>query len=383
MNFELTVEQKILKDSVRKFLEKEIAPIVDDYEKNHTPITKEIVRKTIPFGFIGGLLPEKYGGGGLDYITYFLMIEELSRVWPSLRAVVSGTNLLATYFYHYGTDSQKEKYLPKILNGDVTGFFALTEPNVGSDASNIETTATLRDDKWIINGSKMFITNGVDGDLGIVLAQTDKSKGINGITAFIVEKEKADYHTKAIEKMGMHSCPTAELYFENCEIPKGNVLGNTGDGLRLGLDFLNTARVMVNFICSGVAQASLDAAIKYARERKQFGKEIGSFQLIQAKIAEMATKLKAMKLMGLEAASKLERGENCRLEASMAKMFGSETALEIVDTAIQIHGGYGYSREFQVERLYRDIRHFTFAEGTSEIHRLLIGRQLIGISAFI
>lgn len=382
MTFELTMEQKIIKESIRKFLDNEISPLVDDYENNHKPITKDLIKKLLPYGFVGGTLPEEAGGEGLDYKTYFLMIEELSRVWPSLRAVVSGTNLMATHIHNYGTKKQKEKYLPGILKGDITGFFALTEPNVGSDASKIETSATLKDGKWIISGTKMWITNGQEGDLGVVLAQTDKSKGINGITAFLIEKENAVYEARPIEKMGMHSCPTAELYFDECEIPEENVLGEVGNGLRLGLKFLNTARIMVNFICSGVSEASLEAAVKYAKERQQFGKEIGSYQLIQAKIADMAIKLKTMKLLGLEAASKLDKGEDCRLEASMAKLYASENALDIVDHAIQIHGGYGYSREFRVERMYRDIRHFTFAEGTSEIHRLLIGRQLLGISAF-
>lgn len=382
MTFELTMEQKIIKESIRKFLDNEISPLVDDYENNHKPITKDLIKKLLPYGFVGGTLPEEAGGEGLDYKTYFLMIEELSRAWPSLRAVVSGTNLMATHIHNYGTKKQKEKYLPGILKGDITGFFALTEPNVGSDASKIETSATLKDGKWIISGTKMWITNGQEGDLGVVLAQTDKSKGINGITAFLIEKENAVYEARPIEKMGMHSCPTAELYFDECEIPEENVLGEVGDGLRLGLKFLNTARIMVNFICSGVSEASLEAAVKYAKERQQFGKEIGSYQLIQAKIADMAIKLKTMKLLGLEAASKLDKGEDCRLEASMAKLYASENALDIVDHAIQIHGGYGYSREFRVERMYRDIRHFTFAEGTSEIHRLLIGRQLLGISAF-
>lgn len=375
------MEQQMIKDNVSKFLEKEIAPLVDEYESNHKPVTKEIIQKLLPFGFIGGLLPKEMGGGGLDHVTYFLMIEELSRVWPSLRAVTSGANQLATRIYQHGTKEQQEKYLEPLLKAEKTAFFALTEPNVGSDTRSIETTATYKNGKWVINGTKMWITNGLEGDIGVVFAQTDKSKGIDGIGAFIVEKGVANYTAREIEKMGMFSCPTAELIFEDCEIPEENLIGEIGDGLRMGLQSLNRARVMVAFICAGVAQASLDAAIKYAKERKQFGKPIGSYQLIQGKIADMVTKLNAMKLLAMNAAAKLDKGEDCRMEASMAKLFATESALEIADSAIQIHGGYGYSREFQVERYYRDIRHFTFAEGTSEIHRLLIGRQMLGISA--
>lgn len=382
MNFDLSIEQQMIKDNIKKFLDKEIAPLVNEYEHNHKPVTKEIIKKLLPFGFIGGLLPKEAGGGGLDHVTYFLMIEELSRVWPSLRAITSGANQLATRIYQYGTKEQKEKYLKPLLTGEKTAFFALTEPNVGSDTSSIETTARFRNGKWVINGTKMWITNGLHGDIGVVFAQTDKSKGIDGIAAFIVEKGVANYTARAIDKMGLNSCPTAELVFEDCEVPEENLIGKVGDGLRMGLKSLNRARVMVSFIVAGVAQASIEAAIKYAKERHQFGKPIGSYQLIQGKIADMVTKLNAMRLLGLNAAIKLDEEKDCRMEASMAKLFSTEAALEIADSAIQIHGGYGYSREFPVERYYRDIRYFTFAEGTSEIHRLLIGRQVLGISAF-
>lgn len=381
MDFDLSIEQKIIVENVRKFLEKEIAPIVEEYEKNHTPVSKELMKKLIPFGYIGGLLPEEIGGGGLDHVTYFLMIEELSRVWPSLRALTSGANQAVTRIYQHGTKEQKDKYINSLMNGEKTAFFALTEPNVGSDTSSLETTAKLVDGKWVLNGTKMWITNGLDGDIGIVFAQTDKSLGKKGIAAFIVEKGVHHFTTKKIEKMGMDCLPTAEVIFEDCEIPRENILGEVGGGLRLGLSSLNRARVMVAFICSGVAHASLDAAIKYAQERHQFGKPIGSFQLIQGKIADMTVKLNAMRLLALNAAIKLDKKEDCRMEASMAKLYATESALQIADEAIQIHGGYGYSKEFKVERFYRDIRHFTFAEGTSEIHRLLIGRKMLGISA--
>ncbi len=382
MDLDLSEEQQMIKETVRRFLEKEIRPLVDEYERSGRPVTKDIVKKLVPFGFLGGLLPEEAGGGGLSHTTYFLMIEELSRVWPSLRAAVGITNSVLTHIYEYGTGDQRKKFLGPLLNGDYIGFSAITEPNAGSDTSGIETTAVLRGDQWILNGTKMFITNGVEGDIGIVIAQTDRSKGIDGIGAFIVEREKSKYEARPIEKMGTISCPFAELVFEDCAVPRENLLGGIGDGLRQGLKFLNSARAMVAFIAAGVAQACIDASIEFARSRVQFGRPIGSFQLIQAKISDMVTLTSAMRLLGLQASNMIDKGRPCRKEASMAKLFASENVLKIAEEAMQIHGGYGYTKEFPVERYYRDIRYFTIAEGTSEIQRLIIGRELLGVSAF-
>jgi alkylation response protein AidB-like acyl-CoA dehydrogenase len=382
MNLELSAEQKFIITNLRRFLEQEIEPLVNEYEKNHRPVTKDLVKKMIPFGFLGGCLPEEVGGCGIDYTTYFLMIEELSRTWPSLRGIVSVTNSLISHIYEYGTQQQKDTYLEPLMKGDKLAFFALTEPDVGSDAASINTKAVLDGDNWILNGTKMFITNGLDGDLGAVFAQTDKSKGAKGIACFLVEKDKANYLARPIEKMGMHSCPTAELVFEDCAIPKENLLGQVGDGLKQALRFLNSARVMVSFICTGVAQACVDASVRYSKERMQFGKPIGSFQLIQARISEMVTLTNAMRLLGIQASLLLDKKAPCSREASMAKLFASENALKVAEYALQIHGGYGYSTEFPIERYYRDIRHFTLAEGTTEIQHLLIGRDVLGISAF-
>ena len=381
MDMELSEEQRMIRETVRRFLEKEIRPLVDEYEKAGRPIHRELVKRLLPFGYLGGLLPEEAGGAGLTYTTYFLMIEELSRVWPSLRAVVSISNSVLTHIHEYGTDLQRERFMKPLLTGDSLGFFALTEPNVGSDTSSIETRAVFADGRWILNGTKMFITNGVEGDIGIVIAQTDKSKGINGTAAFLVERSMG-YKARLIEKMGLLCSPLAELIFEDCEIPEENLLGKVGDGLRQGLKFLNSARAMVAFIAAGVAQACVDAAVEYAKNRVQFGKPIGAFQLIQAKISDMVTLTCAMRLLGLQASNLLDKGKPCRREASMAKLFATENVLKIAEEALQIHGGYGYTKEFPVERYYRDIRYFTIAEGTSEIQRLLIARDVLGISAF-
>jgi alkylation response protein AidB-like acyl-CoA dehydrogenase len=381
MDLELTEEQRMIKDTVKRFLEKEILPVVEEYEHAHRPVTKELVKKLLPFGYMGGLLPEEAGGAGLNYTTYFLMIEELSRIWPSLRATVSISSSAATHIYEYGNEEQREKYLQPLLDVDSLGFMAITEPNVGSDTSSIETRAVLKGDRWILNGTKIFITNGVEGDVGIVIAQTDKSKGIDGMASFIVEKGMG-YKARPIEKMGTVCCPFAELTFEDVEVPRENMLGKIGDGLRQGLKFLNMARAMVSFIAAGIAQACVDASVEYAKNRVQFGKPIGAFQLIQGKISDMVMLTSAMRLLGLQASALLDKGKPCRKECSMAKLFATEYVLKVAEEAMQIHGGYGYTKEFPVERYYRDIRYFTIAEGTSEMQRLIIGREVLGISAF-
>ncbi|MFC5604701.1 acyl-CoA dehydrogenase family protein [Sporosarcina koreensis] len=383
MAFQLTDEQVMIKETLAKFLEKEIAPMVEEYERQEKPVTKEIVQKLVPFGFLGGLLPEEAGGHGLDYTTYFTMIEELSRVWPSLRATVGISNSVLTHIYEYGTDEQKEKYLGPLLRGEKLGFFALTEPDVGSDASSVETRAALKDDKWILNGTKIFITNGMEGEIGIVIVQTDKTLGNKGIAALLVDKEQTSFQATKIEKMGTVSCPFAELVFEDSEVPANNLLGNVGEGLRQGLKFLNSARAMVAYIATGISQACLDASVKYVKERQQFGKPIGSFQLIQEKISEMITLTNAMRLLGQQASSLLDQGKDAKVECSMAKYFATDRVLKVAEEALQIHGGYGYTKEFPVERYYRDIRYFTIAEGTNEMQKLIIGREVLGISAFV
>ncbi|ARJ37913.1 acyl-CoA dehydrogenase [Sporosarcina sp. P21c] len=383
MAFQLTDEQLMIKETLAKFLEKEIAPMVEEYERQEKYVTKEIVQKLVPFGFLGGLLPVEAGGYGLDYTTYFTMIEELSRVWPSLRATVGISNSVLTHIYEYGTEEQKEKYLGPLLRGEKLGFFALTEPNVGSDASSVETRAVLKGDNWVINGTKIFITNGLEGEIGIVIAQTDKTLGNKGITALLIDKEETSFLATKIEKMGTVSCPFAELVFENSEIPAENVLGDVGEGLKQGLKFLNSARAMVAYIATGISQACLNASIKYVKERHQFGKPIGSFQLIQEKISEMITLTNAMRLLGQQASTLLDQGKDAKVECSMAKYFATDRVLRVAEEALQIHGGYGYTKEFPVERYYRDIRYFTIAEGTNEMQKLIIGREVLGISAFV
>jgi len=296
--------------------------------------------------------------------------------------MVTVSNLVTSLIYKFGTEEQRTQFLRRLINFDYLGAFALTEPNVGSDAGSVETTATRSGDNYVLNGTKTLITNGSIADVICVFATVDRQKGTKGITAFLVEKDKATYQTSDIPKMGMHSSVISEIVFEDCRIPASNRLGSEGEGLKIALSGLNVGRCIVAFAVIGLAQACVDAAIRYAKERTQFGRPIGGFQLIQATIADMAMELDAARLLAFRAASMIDRGIKCTLEASFAKLYATEAALRIASKAIQVHGGYGYTQEYLVERYYRDARHLTMAEGTSEIQRLIIGRELLGLSAF-
>lgn len=382
MQIELTAEQKEIKTQLRVFLEKEIIPFAHQYEQKKMPVPREFIKKLIPFGYIGGMLPQEYGGHGMDLVTYLTMIEELSRAWPSLRIMIAGTNLVTTYIYRYGNEEQKQRLIPKLMSGEQVAFFALSEPNVGSDAASIETTAEMVGGTWVLNGIKSFVACGLDGDLGLAFASNDRSKGAKGITAFILEKGVSEYLTRPVSKMGTHSATMAELTFKDTRIPIHNQLGEMGKGYGLALAFLNIVRSAVPFVCAGVAQACIDASISFAKKRQQFGKPIGSFQMIQTKIADMITNTEAMRLLGYQAAYLVDKGLPCQREVSAAKLFASEAVLKVAENAMQIHGAYGYISDFPIERYYRDIRYFTVADGTSEMHRLIIGRDALGISAF-
>ena len=382
MDFELNEEQRILKDTVRKFLEKEIAPLVEEYDYQRKPITREVIKKLEPFGYINAIIPEKLGGLGLDFVSYGIMIEELSRVWGSLRTLISVSSLATHIIATKGTKEQREKYLPGLFSLDYLACFALSEPNVGSDASGVETKAVRDGDHYVINGSKTLITGGSMADVVVLYATVDKAKGSKGITAFLVDKKESEFETRDIRKMGMRSSVLSELSFEDCKVPVKNRLGEEGEGLKIALAGLNEGRITVTFASVGIGQAALEASIRYSKEREQFGKPIASFQLIQEMIVEMALKVDAARLLGYRAAELLNKGVDCRREASFAKLFSTEAMMDIANKAIQIHGGYGYTEEFPVERYYRDGRHLTLAEGTTEIQKLIVGRDILGISAF-
>ena len=383
MDFELNEEQRIIKDTVRKFLEKEIAPLVEEYESQKKPLNKEIIMKLNPFGYSTALVPKDIGGLGLDYISYYIMVEELSRVWGSLRTITTARGVVPYIISRNGTKSQREKFLPGFIDGDDLACFALTEPNVGSDASAIETKAVRDGDHYVINGSKTLITGGSIADVAVVYATVDREKKGKGVTAFLVRKDESNFGARDIRKMGMHSAVLSELSFEDCRVPVENRLGEEGEGFDIALSVLNMGRVTVSFAVIGLAQASLEASVRYAKERMQFGRVIASFQLVQEMIVDMAMKVDTARLLGYRAAELLTRGVDCKREASFLKLFATQMAMEVTSNGIQIHGGYGYTEEFPVERYYRDARHLTMAEGTSEIQKLILGRDILGVSAFV
>ncbi|KAF0118602.1 MAG: acyl-CoA dehydrogenase [bacterium] len=381
MDFELTEEQKILQDTVKKFMDNEVAPIVEECEKKKE-MPRDLIKKLIPLGYVGALVPPEYGGLGLDYISLGILMEEAGRTWGALRIMANGPlNLIPYTICVNGTEEQKKRFIPSLLSADKTGFLAITEPNVGSDASGIETRADLQGSHFIVNGTKMWVTNGSTADVGIIFASTDKSKGPGGISAFIVDKEETTYSATNIEKMFGHAMVASELVFEDAKVPKENIFGPEGKGLKIALTTLNEGRHNVAMGSVGIAQACIDASVKYAKERKQFGKPIGSFQLVQKLIVEMVADTMASRLLGYQAAKCLDTGGRCDRFCSVAKLFACEAAFKTASNALQVHGGYGYSKEFPIERYFRDARGAMIPEGTTEIQTLIIGRDVLGMSA--
>ncbi|OIP30898.1 MAG: acyl-CoA dehydrogenase [Deltaproteobacteria bacterium CG_4_8_14_3_um_filter_43_13] len=381
MDFELTEEQKILQDTVKKFMDNEVAPIVEECEKKKE-MPRDLIKKLIPLGYVGALVPPEYGGLGLDYISLGILMEEAGRTWGALRIMANGPlNLIPYTICVNGTEEQKKRFIPSLLSADKTAFLAITEPNVGSDASGVETRADLKNDHYLLNGTKMWVTNGSTADIGIVFASLDKSKGPKGITAFIVDKEETPYSATDIEKMFGHAMVASELVFEDARVPKENMFGPEGQGLKIALTTLNEGRHNVAMGSVGIAQACINASVKYAKERKQFGKPIGSFQLVQKLIVEMVADTMASRLLGYQAAKCLDTGGRCDRYCSVAKLFACEAAFKTASNALQVHGGYGYSKEFPIERYFRDARGAMIPEGTTEIQTLIIGRDVLGMSA--
>ena len=379
MDFDLNEEQTMIRTAARDFAEKEAAPCARDNNRNET-YPADLVRKMGEMGFLGLNLPAKYGGGDADYISYCVMLEELGRVDMGLSVTVSvHLSLGGKTILKWGTDEQKGKYLPRMVSGEILGCLATTEPNVGSDASSIETSAVLKGDEWILNGDKMWISNGGVAGVAIVIAQTDRSKGGKGLTAFLIDRGTPGFSTKDIHnKLGARSSNTAELIFEDCRVPEENVIGPVGKGMSVALSAFDNARLGVAARTIGVAQACIDASVSYAQTRQQFGKPIGSFQLIQELIADMTVQTEAARLLVYRAAALKDKGDPATVQTSMAKYYASEIALKAANSALQIHGSYGYP----VERYFRDIRVSSILEGTSQVHKLIIGRAMTGLNAF-
>ena len=378
MDFALTEEQELFRKSVREFAEKEIMPRAHEIDqKGEFPW--DIVRKMAELGLMGLPFPEEYGGAGGDAISYAIAVEEIARASGSVAITYSAhISLACTPIYLFGTEEQKRKYLIPMARGEKIGPFGLTEPGAGSDAAAIKTRAVLDGDEWVINGQKIFITNGSVADVVVIAAVTDPAKGKKGISNFIVEKGTPGFRVgREEDKMGLRGSVTSELIFENCRVPKENLLGKEGEGYKQFLITLDGGRIGIGAMAVGLGMAALEAAARYAKERVQFGQPIAEFQAIQWMLADMATELEAARLLVYRAAWLKDRGQRFTKEAAMAKLFASEAAVRACYKAIQIHGGYGYTRDYPVERFYRDARLTTIGEGTSEIQRLVIARYIL------
>jgi alkylation response protein AidB-like acyl-CoA dehydrogenase len=380
VDFTFTDEQKQLRKSVREFAEDEIAPHVMEWdESSHFP--SEILPKLAEMGLLGVIFPEEYGGAGLGYIEYATVIEELARVDGSVGLFVAAHNsLCSNHIYKFGSEEQKRKYLVPLAQGKKLGAWSLTEPEAGSDAGGTRTTA-VRDSKgWILNGSKTFTTNGTYADICVAMAVTDKSKDSHGISAFILEKGTPGFRPgKKENKLGMRASDTSEVIFTDCRIPGENLLGPEGEGFISSLKILDGGRISIAALGLGMAQGALEAATRYAKERKQFNQPIADFQAIQFKLADMATQVEAARLLVYQAAWLADQ-KNARFtrEASMAKYFAGEVAVHVASECVQIHGGYGFIKDYPAEKYYRDSKLCTIGEGTSEIQKLVIARQLLG-----
>lgn len=378
MQLELNEQQKMIQKMVREFAEKEIAPVASKLDKEEK-YPHEILKKMAKLGLLGIIIPPEYGGAGLDTISYAIIIEEISRKCASTGVITSVHNSLVAWpIMKYGTEEQKKKYLPILAKGEKIGAFAATEPNAGSDLGSMSSSAVLKGNKYIINGTKTFITSGPEAGIIIVFAVTDKSAGSKGISAFIVENNFKGFKVGGVfEKLGINASKTSELIFENMEVPKENLLGKEGEGFKIALSTLDGGRIGIAAQAVGIAQACLEESINYAKQRQQFGQPICNFQAIQWMLADMATRIEAARLLVYNAAYKKDKGERVTKEAAMAKLFASETAVDAAIKAVQIHGGYGYTKEYVVERLFRDSKITEIYEGTSEIQRLVISGSLL------
>lgn len=379
MKLELNDQQKMIQKMVREFAEKEVAPIAAELDKKGEYPTKTL-EKMAKLGLLGIIVPKEYGGAGLDTISYSIIIEEISRKCASTGVITSVHNSLVAWpIKKYGTEEQKKKYLPMIAKGEAIGAFGGTEPNAGTDLGAMQTTAELKGDKYIINGDKTFITSGPKAGIILVFAVTDKEKGSKGISAFIVENTMKGFKVGSIfDKMGINANLVSELVFEDMEVPKENLLGKEGEGFKLALSALDSGRIGIAAQSVGIAQAALDESIEYSKQRQQFGRPIAKFQAIQWMIADMATRIEAARYLVRNAAyAKDNKKGRFSKEAAMAKLFASETAMEAAIKAVQIHGGYGYTKEYTVERLFRDAKITEIYEGTSEVQKMVIAGSLL------
>ncbi|USK28488.1 acyl-CoA dehydrogenase [Bacillus sp. CMF21] len=377
MNIRFTEEQEMMRKMVRDFAQTEIEPFVEKMEQGEFP--KEILRKMGSLGLMGIPIPEEYGGAGMDFTSYIIAIHELSKVSATVGVILSvHTSVGTNPILYFGSEEQKKKYIPKLASGEYLGAFCLTEPGSGSDAGSLKTKAVKKDGKYILNGSKVFITNGGEADTYIVFASTNHAAGTKGISAFVVEKDtKGLVIGKDEHKMGLYGSRTVQLSFEDAEVPFENLLGEEGDGFKIAMANLDVGRIGIAAQSLGIAQAALENSINYAKERVQFGKPIAAQQGIGFKLADMATSVESSELLTYRAAFLRQNGLPCGKEASMAKLFASKTAMEVAIEAIQVYGGYGYTKDYPVERYFRDAKVCEIYEGTSEIQRIVISKHIL------
>ncbi|HVL33784.1 MAG TPA: acyl-CoA dehydrogenase family protein [Actinomycetota bacterium] len=383
MDFDLTPEQELIRKTARDFAEREIMPHAAEWDRQET-FPWEALEKMKKIGFLGAPFPVEYGGMGVDAVSYALIIEEIARADSGCRSIISvNCSLVGLSILKWGTEEQKQQWLPKMSDGSALGCFGLTEPGSGSDAASMQSRARRDGDDWIINGTKMFITLGTVAGVALVFAQTDPALGAKGIAAFLVPTDTPGFTANEIHgKLGLRSSSTAELVLQDVRVPNSAMLGQIGDGMKIALSALDNGRVGLGASSVGLSQAAYESALQYAKERKQFGKPIAAFQLVQEMLADMYVEIEAARLLVLRAAALKDKGVRNTLEASMAKYFASEVAVKVTNLAIQVHGGYGYIDEYPVGRFLRDARVTTLYEGTSQIQKLIIGRHITGENAF-
>ncbi|GAB4372256.1 MAG: acyl-CoA dehydrogenase AcdA [Acidobacteriota bacterium] len=379
MDFRPTEQQELVRKAAAEFAAQQIAPSVREWdEKAEFPV--DVFRQAGELGFLGVLVPEEYGGAGMGYLEYVTIVEEIARVCPAIGLSVAAHNSLCTgHIEQFGNEEQKRRFLPKLASGEWIGAWGLTEPTAGSDAGGTRTTAVRDGDAYVLNGSKTFTTHASVGQVAVVFASTDPSKKHHGISAFIVEKGTPGFSVgKHEDKLGMRASDTSEMVFSDCRVPAANLLGEEGHGFKDAMKVLDGGRISIAALAVGTAAGALEHALRYAREREQFGRPIGSFQSIQNKLADMATEVDAARLLTQRAAFLKQLGRETTRESAMAKLYASEVAVRVANEAVQIFGGYGYVKDYPVEKYYRDAKLCTIGEGTSEIQRLVIARQLLG-----
>ena len=379
MDFSYSENQKMIADMVQQFGKQNITPFVREWDDNQTfPV--EVFKKLGELGLMGVLVPSEYGGSGFSYTEYVTAIEQLAILDPSIGLSMAAHNSLCTgHILQFGNKNQKKKWLPKLATAEWIGAWGLTEHNTGSDAGGMATTAVQKDDNWILNGAKNFITHAISGDISVIIARTGKKGDSRGMTAFVIEKGTKGFSSgRKEDKLGMRASETAELIFDNCIVPSENILGNVGDGFVQAMKVLDGGRISIGALSLGIAKGAYYSALQYSKERVQFGKPISHFQAIAFKLADMATEIEASELLIYSSVDKKNRNEKMTLEGAMAKYYSSEIAVKVSNDAVQVLGGYGYTKDFPVERFYRDSKLCTIGEGTSEIQKLVIAKQIIG-----